>query len=105
MDIAELLAFAVKNKASDLHLSSGLPPMVRVDGDLRRLAEREDEFFRLTAAEVAVSSPKFIAADSILDAALALMEHHSISQVVTVDDDGKMVGILHLHDILKSKLV
>ncbi len=37
MDIAELLAFAVKNKASDLHLSSGLPPMVRVDGDLRRL--------------------------------------------------------------------
>ena len=37
MDIAELLAFAVKNKASDLHLSSGLPPMIRVDGDLRRL--------------------------------------------------------------------
>lgn len=37
MDIAELLAFAVKNKASDLHLSSGLPPMIRVDGDLRQL--------------------------------------------------------------------
>ena len=37
MDISELLAFAVQNKASDLHLSSGLPPMVRVDGDLRRL--------------------------------------------------------------------
>jgi twitching motility protein PilT len=37
MDIAELLAFAVKNKASDLHLSSGLPPMIRVDGDLRKL--------------------------------------------------------------------
>lgn len=37
MDIAELLAYSVKNKASDLHLSSGLPPMIRVDGDLRRL--------------------------------------------------------------------
>ncbi len=37
MDIAELLAFAVKNNASDLHLSSGLPPMIRVDGDIRRL--------------------------------------------------------------------
>ncbi len=37
MDIAELLAYSVKNKASDLHLSSGLPPMVRVDGDVRRL--------------------------------------------------------------------
>ncbi|MGH8719017.1 MAG: type IV pilus twitching motility protein PilT [Burkholderiales bacterium] len=37
MDIAELLAFAVKNKASDLHLSSGLPPMIRVHGDIRRI--------------------------------------------------------------------
>ena len=37
MDIAQLLAFAVKNNASDLHLSSGLPPMIRVDGDIRRL--------------------------------------------------------------------
>src|SRR5512136_2670089 len=36
MDIAELLAFAVKNKASDLHLSAGLPPMIRVHGDIGR---------------------------------------------------------------------
>ncbi len=37
MDIAELLAFSVKNGASDLHLSAGLPPMIRVDGDIRRI--------------------------------------------------------------------
>ena len=37
MDIAELLAFSVKNNASDLHLSAGLPPMIRVDGDIRRI--------------------------------------------------------------------
>ena len=37
MEISELLAFAVKNKASDLHLSSGLPPMIRVNGDVRRI--------------------------------------------------------------------
>ena len=37
MDISELLAFVVKNKASDLHLSSGLPPMIRVHGDIRRI--------------------------------------------------------------------
>ena len=37
MDIAELLAFSVKNKASDLHLSADLPPMIRVDGDIRRI--------------------------------------------------------------------
>jgi len=37
MDITQLLAFSVKNKASDLHLSAGLPPMIRVHGDVRRI--------------------------------------------------------------------
>ena len=36
-DISQLLAFGVKNKASDLHLSAGVPPMIRVDGDVRRI--------------------------------------------------------------------
>jgi twitching motility protein PilT len=37
MEIADLLAFSVKNKASDLHLSAGLPPLIRVNGDIRRI--------------------------------------------------------------------
>ena len=37
MDITQLLAFSVKNKASDLHLSAGLPPMLRVHGDVKRI--------------------------------------------------------------------
>ena len=37
MDIAELLAFAFKQNASDLHLSAGLPPLIRVDGDIKRI--------------------------------------------------------------------
>lgn len=37
MDIAELLAFAYKQNASDLHLSAGLPPLIRVDGDIKRI--------------------------------------------------------------------
>ena len=37
MQITDLLAFGVKNKASDLHLSAGLPPMIRVNGDMRRI--------------------------------------------------------------------
>ena len=37
MDITELLTFAVGNKASDLHLSAGLPPLIRVDGEVRRI--------------------------------------------------------------------
>ena len=37
MDIGELLAFGVKNGASDMHLSAGMPPMIRVDGDMRKI--------------------------------------------------------------------
>ncbi len=37
MEISDLLTFAVKNKASDLHLSAGLPPMIRVNGEIRRI--------------------------------------------------------------------
>ena len=37
MDISQLLTFSVKNGASDMHLSSGIPPMIRVDGDMRRV--------------------------------------------------------------------
>ena len=37
VDIAQLLAFAVKNEASDLHLSAGVAPMIRVDGDMKRV--------------------------------------------------------------------
>jgi len=37
VDVAQLLSFAVKNNASDLHLSGGVPPMIRVDGDIKRI--------------------------------------------------------------------
>lgn len=43
MDISQLLAFGVKQGASDLHLSAGLPPMIRVDGDIRRINVPEME--------------------------------------------------------------
>ena len=75
------------------------------DGDLRRLAEKHDDFYRFTAKEVMIANPKTISCEAVLDAALALMEKHSITQLPTVDENGLLVGIIHLHDILKSKLV
>ena len=50
MDITELLAFSVKNKASDLHLSAGLPPIIRVNGDVRRINLPAMEHTRISAA-------------------------------------------------------
>ena len=52
MQITDLLAFSVKNKASDLHISTGLPPMIRVHGDVRRInlpaANQEQVFYMIT---------------------------------------------------------
>ncbi len=75
------------------------------DGDLRRVVETQDNFENLTASDVMVKNPKTINADAVLDAALKIFEDHSITQLATVDSDGSLLGIIHLHDILKSKLV
>ena len=81
------------------------PVGIFTDGDLRRLAERHDDFYRFRADEVMVRQPKTLRSDAVLDAALALMEKYSITQVLTVDQERRLVGIIHLHDILRSKLI
>lgn len=75
------------------------------DGDLRRLAEKHDNFYNFTLKDVMIKNPKTVSTDAVLDTALALMEEHSITQLLTVDKDNRLVGIIHLHDILRSKLV
>jgi len=54
MEIAELLAFTVRQNASDLHISAGLPPMIRVDGELKRL--NVDALDRKAASELVYST-------------------------------------------------
>ncbi|UCC43769.1 MAG: KpsF/GutQ family sugar-phosphate isomerase [Candidatus Zixiibacteriota bacterium] len=83
----------------------GRPAGVFTDGDLRRLIQENEDVSRLAASDVMIRGPKTIPMDALLDAALAVMEKHSITQLATVDRDDKLVGIIHLHDILKSKLV
>ena len=75
------------------------------DGDLRRLAEQNQELFSYRAEDVMIKDPKAISQSAVLDAGLAIMEKHSISQLPTLDENQKLIGIIHLHDILKSKLV
>ena len=77
------------------------------DGDLRRLMEKagSQDILSLTANDVMLKNPRAISADSVLDAALAIMEKSEITQLPTVDADGRLAGVIHLHDILKSKLV
>ncbi len=75
------------------------------DGDLRRLVESGEDFYNLTASQAMKNSPKTISENALLDTALAMMEKNAITQLATVNEQDCLVGIIHLHDILKSKLV
>ena len=75
------------------------------DGDLRRLVQEDKDFFDRRTSEVMIKDPKTIDPDSILDKALAVMEQYSITALPVVNEQNQPVGIIHLHDILKSKLV
>jgi arabinose-5-phosphate isomerase len=75
------------------------------DGDLRRLAQQDKDFFSRVTRDVMIKNPKTIEPGEILDKALAIMEKHSITVLPVIDKEHRPVGIIHLHDILKSKLV
>jgi arabinose-5-phosphate isomerase len=78
---------------------------VFTDGDLRRLSEKGEQFYGRPIAEVMVKNPRTISPDAILDEVLAQCERHKITVLVAVDAAGKPAGVIHLHDVLTSKLV
>jgi len=73
------------------------------DGDLRRRLADGAGFMNDTAATVMSANPKSIAADALAAEAVALMEQHTITSLVVLED-GKLAGIVHLHDLLKMGL-
>jgi arabinose-5-phosphate isomerase len=75
------------------------------DGDLRRLSERGEQFFDLPIAKVMSRNPRTISPDAILDEVLAVCEKYKITSLVSIDQDNRPIGIIHLHDVLESKLV
>ena len=76
------------------------------DGDLRRLLERRGkDVMDLSAGEAMTRSPKTIGAGEFAATALALMEEKKITSLMVVDGDGKLKGIVHLHDLWTTELV
>ncbi|MFZ1008840.1 MAG: SIS domain-containing protein [Candidatus Sulfotelmatobacter sp.] len=76
------------------------------DGDLRRLLEkRGKDVLDLTAGEAMTRGPKTIAAGEFAATALALMEEKKITSLAVVERDGKLLGIVHLHDLWSTELV
>lgn len=76
------------------------------DGDVRRGIQKwGKDFFDMKAEEVMTTNPKAISQDELAAKALSVMETYSITSLVVPDHEGKAVGIIHLHDILKEGIV
>ena len=76
------------------------------DGDLRRLLEkRGKDVMDLTASEAMTKNPRTIGAGEFAATALALMEEKKITSLMVVEEDSRLLGIVHLHDLWSTELV
>jgi arabinose-5-phosphate isomerase len=74
------------------------------DGDLRRLLQKTTDISNVKVDEVMTRKPKTITRGMLAVLALQEMESYNITQIIVVDESGKPVGIVHLHDLVKAGL-
>ena len=75
------------------------------DGDLRRVLERSGDFRELPIASVMTPGPRTVGPDQLAVEAVELMERHRINQMLVVDDAGKLIGALNMHDLFSKKVI
>lgn len=78
---------------------------VFTDGDLRRLIEGVHDFGKLKMSDVMHANPRTIGPDQLAVEAVELMEEFRINQLLVADDDGRLVGALHIHDLTRAKVI
>lgn len=78
---------------------------VITDGDLRRFLERGADLTTAKAMDLASKNPKTIGPDELAARAVQVMEDFSITSLVVLDNQQRLVGVIHLHDLLKSGIV
>lgn len=74
-------------------------------GDLTRLMEREEDVFEIRVGEVMNRSPKTTEPDALAASAVYVMEKHGVMALPVIDPDRRVVGIVHLHDLLRANVV
>lgn len=74
------------------------------DGDIRRMLNKTDTIFGLTAQDIMTKNPKTIKSTDMVSDALNILEDFSITQLVVVDNN-EYKGVIHLHDILKEGII
>ena len=75
------------------------------DGDLRRTLDSKVDINTCLVKDVMTKNGKNIKANSLAASALSLMERYSINALVVVDEQGKLIGILNMHDLLRARVV
>ena len=78
---------------------------VVTSGDLARLMEREEHFFPVAVSEVMTRDPRTAEPDQLGAAAVGLMERHGVMALPVVDDDRRVIGMVHLHDLMRAGAV
>jgi arabinose-5-phosphate isomerase len=78
---------------------------VVTDGDVRRLYLRDASLLGLRARDCMTTTPKVVAADELAAKALEMMEAFAITSLIIVDDARRPAGVIHMHDILRAKIV
>ena len=101
-----LLEISQKGMGMTAVVDAGFKPLgVFTDGDLRRLIERLQDFSNLTIREVMHVGARTVHPDRLAVDAVAIMEEFRINQMLVVDDDGVLVGALHIHDLTRAKVI
>jgi arabinose-5-phosphate isomerase len=75
------------------------------DGDLRRFLQEGGDFSKITAGALASCHPKMIGPDELAAKAVEMMERYAITTLVVADSAKGIVGVVHLHDLLKHGIV
>jgi len=75
------------------------------DGDIRRIFDKPIDIHTIRIHEVMIQNPKTIEADSLVAEALHLMEQHKITSLVVKNEKNHPVGVIHMHDILRAKII
>ena len=78
---------------------------VVTSGDLTRLMEREEHFFPIAVSHVMTTNPRTAAPDDLAAAAVGLMERHGIMALPVLDDERRVAGMVHLHDLMRAGAV
>jgi arabinose-5-phosphate isomerase len=75
------------------------------DGDLRRALDKVFNFEATRVSEVMTAAPRTIRPEALAVEAVQLMERHKVNQLLAVDERGRLVGALNMHDLFRAKVI